>query len=76
MKMTNLIDGVMAVYGALAGLGGILNSASAFAIFSGVAGKQDGGWYGVVALPLGLTVNAVFVCAYGQCHRTLTAGDP
>ena len=76
MKMTNLIDVVMAVSGVLVVLGGILNSASAVAIFKGVAGKQDGGWYRVVALLLGLTMNAVFVCAYRQCHRTLTVGDP
>ena len=66
MKMTNLIAVVMAVSGALVVLGGILNSASVVAIFSGVVGKQDGGWYGVVALLLGLTVIAVFVYAYRQ----------
>ena len=66
MKMTNLIAVVMAVSGALVVLGGILNSASVVAIFSGVVGKQDGGWYGIVALLLGLTVIAVFVYAYRQ----------
>lgn len=66
MKMTNLIAIVMAVSGVLVVLGGILNSASVVAIFSGVVGKQDGGWYGVVALLLGLTVIAVFIYAYRQ----------
>ena len=66
MKMTNLIAVVMAVSGALVVLGGILNSASVVAIFSDVVGKQDGGWYGVVALLLGLTVIAVFIYAYRQ----------
>ena len=66
MKMTNLIAVVMAVSGALVVLGGMLNSASVVAIFSGVVGKQDGGWYGIVALLLGLTVIAVFVYAYRQ----------
>ena len=66
MKMTNLIAVVMAVSGAMVVLGGILNSASVVAIFSGVVGKQDSGWYGIVALFLGLTVIAVFVYAYRQ----------
>ena len=64
--MTSVIAGVMAVSGVLVVLGGILNSASVVAIFSGVVGKQDGGWYGIVALLLGLTVIAVFVYAYRQ----------
>ena len=29
-------------------------------------GKQDGGWYGIVALLLGLSVTGVFVYAYRQ----------
>ena len=66
MKMTNLIAVVMAVSGALVVLGGILNSASVVAIFSGVVGKQDGGWYGAVALLLGLAVLGVFFYAYRQ----------
>ena len=66
MKMTNLISIVMAVSGALMVLGGILNSASVVAISSGVVGKQDGGWYGIVALLLGLSVTGVFVYAYRQ----------
>ena len=52
MKMTNLIAAVVAVSGAMVVLGGILNSASVVAIFSGVVGQQDGGWYGIVALLL------------------------
>ena len=66
MKKTNLIAVVMAVSGALVVLGGILNSASVVAIFSGVVGKQDGGWYGIAALFLGLTAITVFVYAYRQ----------
>ena len=66
MKMTNLISIIMAVSGALVVLGGILNSASVVAISSGVVGKQDGGWYGIVALLLGLSVTGVFVYAYRQ----------
>ena len=66
MKMTNLISIVMVVSGALVVLGGILNSASLVAISSGVVGKQDGGWYGTVALLLGLSVTGVFVYAYRQ----------
>lgn len=66
MKMTNLIAVVMAVSGALVVLGGILNSASVVAIFSGVVGNQDGGWYGAVALLLGLAVLGVFFYAYRQ----------
>ena len=66
MKMTNIIAAVMAVSGALVVLGGILNSANVVAIFSGVVGRLDGGWYGIVALLLGLGVIAMFVYAYRQ----------
>ncbi len=66
MKITNLIAIVMAVSAALVALGGILNSASVVAIFTGVVGLQGGGWYGIVALLLGLTVIALFVYAYRQ----------
>ena len=66
MKMTNLIAVVMGVSGALVVLGGILNSASVVAISGVVVGTQDGGWYGVVALLLGLAVIAVFAYAYRQ----------
>ena len=66
MKMTNLIAVVMAVSGVLVVLGGILNSVNVVAIFSGVVGKQNGGWYGIVALLVGLAVTALFVYAYRQ----------
>ena len=66
MKMTSLMAVIMAVSGSLVVLGGILNSFSVVAIFSGVVGRQNGGWYGVVALLLGLAVIAAFVCAYRQ----------
>ena len=66
MKMTNLIAVVMAVSGALVVLGGILNSASVVAIFTGVMGKQDGDWFGIVALLLGLAILGVFIYAYKQ----------
>lgn len=66
MKKTNLIAIVMAVSGSMVVLGGILNAASVVAIFSGVVGKQEGGWYGAVALVLGLVVAGVFIYAYRQ----------
>ena len=66
MKMTNLIAVVMAVSGALVVLGGILNSANVVAISGVVVGTQDGGWYGLVALLLGLVVAGVFAYAYRQ----------
>ena len=66
MKMTNLIAAAMAVSVVLVVLGGILNSASIVAISGVVVGTQDGRWFGVVALLLGLAVIAVFVYAYRQ----------
>ena len=66
MKATKLIAVVMAVSAGLVVLGGILNSASVVAIFTGVMGKQDGDWFGVVALLLGLAILGVFIYAYKQ----------
>lgn len=56
----------MAVSATMVVLGGILNAASVVAIFSGVVGKQEGGWYGSIALLLGLVVVGVFIYARKQ----------
>lgn len=64
MKITNIIAIVMAVSGVLVVLGALLNISNVVAIFTGVVGKQDGDWYGIVALLLGLAIVAIFVYAY------------
>ena len=64
MKTTNIIAAVMVGSAVLVVLGSLLNIANVVAIFSGVIGKQDGGWHGVVALLLSLVTLTVFVYAY------------
>ena len=64
MKITNIIAGVMAVSGVIVVLSAFLNLVDVVAIFGGVLGKQDNGWYGLVALLLGLATLGIFVYAY------------
>lgn len=64
MKITSIIAGVMAVSGVLVVLSAFLNLVDVVAIFGGVLGKQDNGWYGLVALLLGLAALGIFFYAY------------
>ena len=64
MKITSIIAGVMAGSGVLVVLSAFLNLVDVVAIFGGVLGKQDNGWYGLVALLLGLVTLGIFFYAY------------